>query len=83
MKRNSRLFFFTRARVNGGWRLRAGLIVSLALLLTACGQSGPLYHPGEDSPYGPPHYSIFHHPATAAKTDVSDQSVKPPKDDSP
>ncbi|MEM9242981.1 MAG: lipoprotein [Pseudomonadota bacterium] len=42
-------------------------IILLTPLLSACGQDGPLYHPGQLTRYGPPDYSIFHSASYYAK----------------
>ena len=33
--------------------MRATLILAFALQLLACGQTGPLYHPGQEQPPAP------------------------------
>lgn len=48
------------------------LVASACALLAACGQEGPLYHPGTQTPYGPAEYSPLH----PAKSEVESKNKK-------
>lgn len=43
------------------------LLAGVCALFAACGQQGQLYHPGADSPYGPPKYSPLHPNETTSR----------------